>query len=892
MPSPRSSHPFLSMLTGLTALALTIAAPRSATAGGASLDPSFGDGGLTTVALFDSGSTTPRALLLSDAGEIYLGGEVISRYTSDGTVDASFGDAGSAYHNIRFNSLALQPDGKVLGAGITTLGFSITIAVVRLLSDGSLDADFGTGGRFELDFASEDPDMALLSDGRIVVVGNDLTTRNTVALRLLADGTLDSAFSGDGIVVDELSTGDNAASAVAALDNGKILVAGFGDAQNPPDPACFGETDAFVVRYNSDGTRDSGFADAGVSWIDVSGCADMAMDLAVKADGKIVVGGYSEIVRLGDFDEDIVVTQLLATGAVDNDFGTAGSTNVDFDGGDDQLLRLALQADGSVVATGEIDPDAGSEVAVLRFSNDGSLDTSFGTQGTVIIGGQDSSDSPCCVALTATQRAVVAFRTFKSSSGTNTDFGMTRLLTDGSVDTTFGDQGLAIDDFVLQQQLFSTDLLEAADGKIYQIGYASRFAVARYNADGTIDETFGDSGIVATDFGVGSEFARGAVVQSDGKLVAAGDNNGNFLLARYLANGDLDPAFGVGGMVAIDVGFPVRAGDVGIQSDGKFVVVGFNTSGNFDFVLARYDTQGALDATFGTAGITRADRNGDADVANALTILSDDRVVVAGSSAGTGSDFALARFTANGALDTSFGVAGWTVTDFSGFNDGASSVAELSDGSLVAVGETRTGSSLATADFGIAHYSADGGINTVFGTDGKASLDLGLIEAASAVAQASDGTIYVVGTGSPGSIVARFTSDGSLDTDFADSGIAMFALGGTEVGTGLIAQSNRVIVGGHALVDQLIGVTPQEFLVRAVLAGGCSLCGHGTDANLCGNPVASDALAALQAAVGLITCDLCRCDVNSSGSTTATDALTILQRAVGQNVALTCIACS
>jgi uncharacterized delta-60 repeat protein len=201
-----------------------------------------------------------------------------------------------------------------------------------------------------------------------------------------------------------------------------------------------------------------------------------------------------------------------------------------------------------------------------------------------------------------------------------------------------------------------------ADGKLVAAGWAAGaetggydFALARYNADGTLDTSFGTGGTVTTDFGTQQDEAHALVVQADGKLVAAGsgrrslESSSDFALARYNANGTLDPRFGMGGTVTTNMGVGFNLDEVrGLVVQGsKLVAAGFTYRGPetaWDFGLVRYRANGTLDATFGTRGKVTTDFAGQTDQANALALQVDGKLVAAGLA---GADFALARYRAS-----------------------------------------------------------------------------------------------------------------------------------------------------------------------------------------------------------------------------------------------------
>src|SRR5262252_4490306 len=299
-----------------------------------------------------------------------------------------------------------------------------------------------------------------------------------------------------------------------------------------------------------------------------------------------------------------------------------------------------------------------------------------------------------------------------AQSGLDTSFG-----TSGKVTTDFGGTGAAARTVAVQ-----------ADGKILVAGLAVingvvEFALSRYNGNGTIDTSFGTGGKVTTAFDFPGNFDRvfTIVQQPDGKFVAVGSTVNlfaNFALARFNANGTLDTSFGTGGMVTTAFGVSAEATSAVIQSDGKIVAAGFANLGGGDyFALVRYNSNGTLDTSFGTGGkVTTPFLSQGFSLAMAFSVAvqPDGKIVAAGNAAiGGGYDFALARYNSNGTLDASFGTGGQLTTDFAGANDQADSVSVQPDGKIVAAGAT--GKYLNRGfDFGVARYNSNGTLDTSF----------------------------------------------------------------------------------------------------------------------------------------------------------------------------------
>jgi len=334
-----------------------------------------------------------------------------------------------------------------------------------------------------------------------------------------------------------------------------------------------------------------------------------------------------------------------------------------------------------------------------------------------------------------------------------------------------------------------------------------------YGAPGDLDLSFGNGGKVTTNFGALSGEAENVAIQSDGKIVAVGlaydGQNQHFALARYNTDGSLDTTFGMGGKVVTYINTIARAYAVAIQSDGKIVAAGYSisTSGN-DFALARYNTNGSLDTTFGTGGIVLAPFIG-VQIAYAVAIQPDGKIVAAGTyyvGFDYETNFALMRFNTNGSLDTSFGTGGVVITGFNSNNsDEAYAVAIQSDGKIVAAGISASGTSY---DFALARYNGDGSLDTSFGMGGQVTTDIGGNEnAVNDVSIQSDGKIVAAGYNRIGNgndynfALARYYTNGSLDNTFGMGGTVTTLVGESSFASAAAIQSNgKIVVAGYGRI--------------------------------------------------------------------------------------------
>ena len=421
-------------------------------------------------------------------------------------------------------------------------------------------------------------------------------------------------------------------------------------------------------------------------------------------------------------------------GDLDPTFGTDGKVLTDFDHSTDIANAVAVQADGKLVVVGttyQNNDFSDEDFAVARYNPDGTLDKTFG------IGGKVQTDFPGLAAVASSVvvqpdgKIVVAGGAFPLFTFLG-DFKVVRYNSNGSLDTSFGNGGIVTTSF--PEGSYAFDLALQADGKVIAAGTVfvdfnpgdssnTDFALARYNPDGTPDATFGDGGQVSTDFLGMEDDAFSILIQPDGKIVAVGSANDpatfyDFAAVRYLSNGTLDTTFGVAGKVHTDFGDQNfdRARSAALQPDGEIVAAGFAISQNGgvqNFAVARYTSNGVLDTSFGTDGMMQIDFGSCCQSANKVLLQPDGKIIAVGyaNTESSDSDFLLARLTSDGSLDPTFGVDGKVRTSFGDLNGGANGAVFQPDGKIVAVGFQATGLEL-FADFALARYLGAEGLPT------------------------------------------------------------------------------------------------------------------------------------------------------------------------------------
>ena len=340
---------------------------------------------------------------------------------------------------------------------------------------------------------------------------------------------------------------------------------------------------------------------------------------------------------------------------------------------------------------------------------------------------------------------------------------------------------------------------------------------------GSLDTTFGKSGMVTTPIGSGNAVAHALGIQSDGKIVAAGSSNniGNddFTLVRYNTDGSFDTTFGTGGIVTTPIGSGnAVANALGIQSNGMIVVAGYSLLSSTEnvFTLVRYKTDGTLDNTgFGAGGIVTTPIGSVGDYALALGIQSDGKIVVAGYSFNITTnkyDFALVRYNTNGNLDAGFGTGGKVTTPIGSgsVNDQADALGIQSDGKIVVAGYYHNGSN--NYFIALVRYNTNGSLDTTFNTTGIVTTSIGsgstIDDEAHALVIQSDGKIVVAGSSYDNTrskydfALVRYNTNGSLDTTFNATGIVTTPIGSSDdFALALGIQSNgRIVVAGYSLI--------------------------------------------------------------------------------------------
>jgi uncharacterized delta-60 repeat protein len=385
---------------------------------------------------------------------------------------------------------------------------------------------------------------------------------------------------------------------------------------------------------------------------------------------------FYSLIFLSFFLLDYTKISAQSPGDLDPSFGNGGIVNTSFGGGyGSKAHSILLQPDGKIVLGG----DCYSDFELARYNNDGSLDTSFSGDGKIMIIFNPNYNSSCqSIALQPDGKIIAAG---------------------------YADNGASSDDF----------------------------ALARLKPNGTLDTSFSGDGKVSVPIGNSYDQISDIVIQPDGKIVAAGDVYGTsstrFGIIRFLSNGSFDPTFGTGGYVGINFGSSQsNCSAIALQNDGKIIVAGkAEVSSKSSIAIARLNTNGSLDTSFSHDGKVTTSYSTIADLGNSLVLQPDGKIVIAGC-AGTSSgndDFGIYRYNTDGTLDNTFSSDGIVITPIGASNNEAFSISLQTDGKIIAAGRSYNGSKF---DFAMVRYNTDGSIDSSFSSDGIVTTNIGTFD--------------------------------------------------------------------------------------------------------------------------------------------------------------------
>ena len=586
-------------------------------------DTTFGSSGSVS---YNSNGFDGRALVWGPSGNFYMGGAEfggwigVAEFNSSGTLVSSFGSGGLAYNTFAggrplkiADAISIQTDGKILLAGRTgdaaydgTFDHAI---VSRFNADGTVDTTFGAQGI--LIDSSSTMDIARsvtqLTTGQVAVGAQAvLDPRASRLLVLTSTGQLDTTFNSTGTVNPAMpGTGSGPRSVTVSASLGKPLITGI-DANG----------DEALARYALNGTADSTFGTGRVTVAAASSGGDTGEQVLTLPDNSMLVAGWLA-------KDGFVLKHLSASGTVDTSFGTSGSVPLPY-----LPSAIALASNGKIYV--------GSAHFIYRFLSNGAVDSTWGTNGSATI---NSNLSLTSIAIDPRNGNVLI--------GTGMSAVVLRMTSTGALDTTFGNQGQFSD-----YPFYPDTVVAQADGKVVASGsFNLQDAVLRLNTDGTLDTTFNGSGIATAP---GSLDANFVAIKPTGQIITAGSPGGyQWTVNCFTSAGALDPSFNGNGTQYIRNDAPVTA--MSLENDGKIVLGGTYFGANSGLMVARVDADGSMDAGFGTAGTLNFGQATGWQYCNGMAVDTLGRIIVSGqlTAPQTGRDLAVARFQGNAATSAS-----------------------------------------------------------------------------------------------------------------------------------------------------------------------------------------------------------------------------------------------
>jgi uncharacterized delta-60 repeat protein len=383
-------------------------------------------------------------------------------------------------------------------------------------------------------------------------------------------------------------------------------------------------------------------------------------------------------------------------GSLDQTFATNGTALAN---GNYSAKGVKIQADGKIVTCGSKSDANGTDFCVARFNTNGQLDNTFDADGIAIIDFSGKTDEAFDLAIQNDGKIIVVG---SANLSTNLDIAIIRLNADGSLDNTFGTNGKVTTNISGTSNDAASKVAIQADGKIIIIGSGgtdlfNANVIARYNADGSLDNTFDTDGKLP-----GVSFAPGSIntlsdikILADGKILISGSSSNQPAVGKLNANGSFDLTFNTTGKLVINE--TIFGGNIcliAVQFDGK-LVMSYGSGTTSELKLLRLETTGTMDASFGTAGKSSINIGANNDYATAITALGNGKIIISGSTYANSSntDFFVARLTSNGSLDNTFGTNGFTITSVAPTEgDRAEAMAIQSDGKIIVAGNKCTGS--------------------------------------------------------------------------------------------------------------------------------------------------------------------------------------------------------
>lgn len=673
----------------------------------------------------------------------------------------------------------LQSDGKIIYVGgiyridnpyVHSYGF-----IARNNVDGTKDNSFNNTG-FITVCSGQLQAVTIQNDNKIVAVGGNGIHR------FLSNGDVDTSFNLKGSLNIILNHQVMEINDVNIQNDNKIVVSGYIPTNTDFDFA--------VVRINTDGTLDSTFDGDGILLISNDFRNDYAFSNKIMDDGKILIAGYSKAGTKSDF----ALAKINSDGTLDSTFGTNGKVISTISTGNDLIRNIEIQSDGKVLVFGS----TSLKFTMVRYTSDGVLDTTFDTDGILILNHNMGIGNP---------RLKILLNGKMILAGTSdNDYKVIQLLADGSYDSTFDSDGVLI---VNENKDSLNFLIEKPDGKLITGGYSYDVSLNDYtikefelDADGAILSNNTKKLYLSyeTNLGASIELNDQSILTLSSDFI---NNQASIVIKKILANGEQDMSFGISGRVDIPYGTTSGLSKAIQLSDNKILVSTYSAS------LIRLNPDGQLDSTFGTGGVLNIRNLSNAlGVIDDFIISNDNKILLAVDyyDSNDGSDnTGVLKLNMNGTIDNSFGTNGIVMYKFNEddnyYEYPVSIIQDFSD-KIVLTSLSSNRSEANNSDINVSKLNFDGTFDNTFGTNGKVTHICNEPISQYGIINTSENG-YIINYSSYGGLIKngyshtmKLNNDGTINTNFGNNGIAEDFAGSSNTSAMILQTDDKILKAG------------------------------------------------------------------------------------------------
>ncbi|MEO6719634.1 MAG: T9SS type A sorting domain-containing protein [Ferruginibacter sp.] len=670
--------------------------------------------------------------------------------------------------------------------------FAVSIYISGSGQIGFPDLSFGTNGYISSAAASNGrPSFQTAKAGFIDANGKILLAlqvgNKTVINKRLPSG------------LPDLTYGKNSFSAAVSLivtsaamqADGKIVVAGTPN----------GSDDFMLARYNTDGELDPSFGNAGVIIAYLGSSIEFLTSVAITSKGDIIAGGGTQVNGVDHF----TLVRFTANGMLDHSFGNNSISITDF-GQPSLINKIALQADGKIVATGTVGSSTGGDFAIARYNEDGSPDLTFNFTGRT---SADFGYIDRANAITMDPGGKIYVGGNSLDISFNRHFRVARFNADGQMDLTYNGGSGSVSTVGNSDDVLTNIILQI-DGTIIASGHTNLntasydIEIIHINEDGKIDKNFANNGLLLAGSDTQSDESSFLIIDANGKMLTGGSSTEfvqpaifRFSCFRFNADGTPDLGFGNKGVLQdfLPNGY-YAYNALFVQADGKLLAASESNDQNGSAIyLSRFDATGKPDNTYGQNGIKALGYESGTSF-----FQPDGKLLRTSYSPTNNGDIVLLRYNVDGSPDAGFGSGGRVITDLGGL-ESTGPVAFQADGKIIMGGFSRDAKG---TDWLIVRYNSDGSIDGSFGTSGFVRKDNMIEENIQSICITPTGQIVLGGTGFTyppdfsylhfDILIARLNPDGSFDKSFGNQGTLIIDRGNNEYLGALTVQDDGKVL--------------------------------------------------------------------------------------------------